>query len=73
MQKAAGGRHGYDGFWKTIDRVKVNQTRANASTKSAVVNLTFTRTDGTTSTETHRLSFEAGARGYLIGSDQLLG
>ena len=73
MQKAAGGRHGYDGFWKTIESVKVNQTRANASTKSAVVNLTFTRTDGTTSTETHRLSFEAGARGYLIGSDQLLG
>jgi eukaryotic-like serine/threonine-protein kinase len=73
MQKAAGGRHGYDGFWRTIDRVKVNQDRANASTRSAVVNLTFTRKDGTTSTETHRLSFETGARGYLIGSDQLLG
>jgi eukaryotic-like serine/threonine-protein kinase len=73
MQKAAGGRHGYDGFWKTIDHVKVNQTRADASSGSAVVNLTFTRNDGTTSTETHRLGFEDGARGYLIGSDQLLG
>jgi len=72
MQDAAGGRHGYDGFWKTIDSVKVNQARSNASAKSAVVNLTFTRKDGTTSTETHRLTFATEAGGYLIESDQLL-
>ena len=72
MQTAAGGRHGYDGFWKTIARVTVNQTRSNPSAKSAVVSLTFTRKDGTTSTETHRLTFATDAGGYLIESDQLL-
>jgi serine/threonine protein kinase len=73
MQRAAGGRHGYDGFWKTIEKVKVNQTRANASAKSAVVNLTFTRTDGSTSTETHRFTFVTDGKAYLIESDQFLG
>jgi eukaryotic-like serine/threonine-protein kinase len=73
MQKAAGGRHGYDGFWKTIDNVEVNQARADAAANQAVVNLTFTRGDGTTSTETHQLTFITGGRGYLIESDHLLG
>ena len=72
MQTAAGNRHGYDGFWKTIARVTVNQARSNASATSAVVNLTFTRKDGTTSTETHRLTFATEAKGYFIESDQLL-
>jgi eukaryotic-like serine/threonine-protein kinase len=73
MQNAAGGRGGYEGFWKTIDKVKVNQTRANASSRTAVVNLTFTRTDGTTSTENHQFTFVTDGGGYLIQSDQFLG
>lgn len=73
MQKAAGGRHGYDGFWKTIERVTVNSTQADASAKTAVVSLTFTRKDKTRSTETHQLTFAAKGRSYLIASDQLIG
>ena len=73
MQGAAGGHHGYDAFWKTIENVKVNQIRANASADSAVVNLTFTRKDGTRSTETHQLTFVTDGRGSRIESDQLLG
>jgi hypothetical protein len=73
MQNAAGGRGGYDGFWQTIDKVKVNQTQANASAKTAVVNLTFTRNDGTTSTETHQFTFVTDGTGYLIESDRFLG
>jgi hypothetical protein len=73
MQGAAGGRGRYDGFWKTIDKVQVNQTRADASAREAVANLTFRRKDGTTSTETHRFTFVLTGGNYLIDSDQNLG
>jgi len=73
MQNAAGGRAGYDGFWKTIDRVRVNQTRADVSGKRAVVSLTFTRSDGRTSTENHQFTFITDGGGYLIASDKFLG
>ena len=73
MQHAAGGRAGYDGFWKTIDKVRVNQTQADVPGKKAVVNLTFTRSDGTTSTENHQFTFVADGGGYLIASDRFLG
>ena len=43
MQAAAGGRSGYDGFWGSIDRVEVKQTRADAQAKVAVVTLTYVR------------------------------
>jgi hypothetical protein len=73
MQEAAGDRDGYDGFWETIDKVKVNQIRPNASATNAVVNLTFTRDDGTTSTETHQFTFVSDDGDFLIESDRFLG
>jgi eukaryotic-like serine/threonine-protein kinase len=73
MQQSAGGRSGYDGFWGTISGVKVNQTQANSSVTQATVNLTFTRKDGTTSTENHQFTFVAQSGGYLINSDKFLG
>ena len=73
MQDAAGGRNGYDSFWKTIDKVNVNQIQADPSGQSAAVNLTFTRNDGTSSTETHQLTFVRDRGDYFIDSDQLLG
>jgi hypothetical protein len=73
MQQSAGGRSGYDGFWGTISGVKVNQTQANSSATQATVNLTFTRKDGTTSSENHQFTFVAQSGGYLINSDKFLG
>ena len=73
MKNAAGGREGYEDFWKTIDKVQVNRTTANASTTTAVANLTFTRDDGTTSNETHQLTFVTDGKDHLIESDQILG
>jgi eukaryotic-like serine/threonine-protein kinase len=73
MQDAAGGRDGYDSFWKSIDKVEVGQIQVNASGQSAAVNLTFTRNDGTSSTETHQLTFVRDRGDYFIDSDQLLG
>jgi len=72
MQGFARGRNGYDGFWKTIRSVTVNQTRANASANTAVANLTFTNTSGGTSTENHAFTFVKSGEGYLIATDTLV-
>jgi len=71
MQSFARGREGYDDFWKTIDKVRVNQVRAYASGTKASVDLTFTRDDGSTSTETHQFAFVTQDGDYLIDSDRL--
>jgi hypothetical protein len=73
MQQSAGGRGGYDGFWNTIVRVSVDSTQANASGTTAVVGLTFTKSGGGTSTETHRFTFVPHNGGYLIDSDKFMG
>ncbi len=70
MQAAAGGRSGYDGFWSSIDKVEVKQTRADAQAKDAVVTLTYVRDDGTRTTETHRIGVVAKDGAYLIDSDR---
>jgi serine/threonine protein kinase len=71
MQSFARGREGYDAFWKTIDKVRVNQVRAYASATKASVDLTFIRNDGSTSTETHQFTFVTQDGDYLIDSDRL--
>ena len=71
MQSFAGGRDGYDVFWKSIDKVRVDQVRAYASGTKASVELTFTRNDGSTSTETHQFTFVTRDEEYLIDSDRL--
>jgi eukaryotic-like serine/threonine-protein kinase len=73
MQGAAGGREGYDSFWRSIDKVEVNEFQVNASGESAVANLTFTRSDGTSSTESHEFTFVKDRGDYFIESDQFLG
>jgi len=70
MQKAAGGRAGYDGFWRSIDKVRVNQTVADASNKTAVLSLSFRLKNGRTSTETHRFTFVVQGEQYLIASEK---
>ena len=71
MQSFARGRDGYDAFWKTIDKVRVNQVRAFGSGTRASVELTFARDDGSTTTETHQLTFVTRDGDYLIDSDRL--
>ena len=73
MQQAAGGRAGYDGFWQTIASVVVSQTRPNTSGTSATANLTFTRKDGTISSELDRFTFVTQGAGHLIDSGGPIG
>jgi eukaryotic-like serine/threonine-protein kinase len=70
MQGFAGGRSSYDGFWRSIRSVSVNRVRANAAANTAVVNLTFTKTNGTKTTETHNFTFLRNGAGYLIQTDR---
>jgi serine/threonine protein kinase len=69
MQDAAGGRDGYEGFWSTIASVSVDDVKADAKKGRADVTLTYTRTDGTTSTEKHRLDVVRQGDRYLIDAD----
>jgi eukaryotic-like serine/threonine-protein kinase len=73
MQQAAGGRAGYDGWWKTIASVVVSQTRPNAAGTSATANLTFTRKNGTISSELDQFTFVPQGAGYLIDSGTPIG
>ena len=73
MQQAAGGRAGYDGFWQTIASVVVSQTRPNASGTSATANLTFTRKNGTVSSELDQFTFVTQGTGHLIDSGGPIG
>lgn len=72
MQDAAGGRSGYDGFWSGISSVKVADLSADAKQGRADATLTYTRTDGTTSTERHRLDIVRQGDAYLIDGDHRL-
>jgi eukaryotic-like serine/threonine-protein kinase len=73
MQKYAHDRTGYDSFWRTIRSVRVNSVQANASGTQARANLTFTRNDGSTSTESHQFTFVSSGGRHLIDSDRLVG
>jgi hypothetical protein len=61
-------RGSYDGFWRTISSVSVsNVTDAGGGAVEAT--LAYTKTDGGTSTERHRLELVRSGGGFLIDGD----
>jgi hypothetical protein len=70
MRAAAGGRSGYEGFWRTISQVRINRTQVNASGTEATVNLTYIKNDGGTATETHRFIVVKRNGRYLIQNER---
>jgi hypothetical protein len=72
MHNAAGGRSGYDGFWRTIDRVRINSTQVNASGTEVTVNLTYISSRGT-NTETHQFNVINRDGRYLIDRERRVG
>jgi len=73
MRNAAGGRSGYDGFWRTINRVRINRSQVNASGTQVVVNLTYIKRGGGTTTETHQFAVVNRNGRYLIDDERRLG
>jgi hypothetical protein len=63
------GRGSYNGFWSTIRSVDVGRVRA-AGGNTVDASLTYTRTDGSTTTEQHRLTLVPSGGGYLIDGDE---
>jgi serine/threonine protein kinase len=70
MRAAAGGRSGYEGFWRTINRVRINRTQVNASGTAVTVNLTYFKRGGGTATETHRFTIVNRNGRYLIENER---
>jgi eukaryotic-like serine/threonine-protein kinase len=62
------GRGSYDGFWRTIRSVDVGRA-SDAGGNTVDATLTYTRSDGSTTTEQHRLSLVRSDGGYLIDGD----
>ncbi|HEX8971699.1 serine/threonine-protein kinase [Oryzihumus sp.] len=71
MQAAAGGRSGYDQFWRTIAAVRVGGVQADASGRTATARLTYVRQDGSTSTERHVFTFARRGDQWLISSEHM--
>ena len=62
------GRRSYDGFWRTIRSVDVGRV-SDAGRNTVDATLTYTRTDGSTTTEQHQLPLVRSGGGYLIDGD----
>ena len=66
--QATVGRGSYDGFWRTIESVSVGDvTSAGDGTVRAA--LTYTKTNGGTTTEQHLIQLQESGDGYLIDGD----
>lgn len=67
------GRDSYDGFWSTIDSVKVSDLQASAADGIVTATLTYDRKDGGSSTERHQIVVVEGSDGLLIAGDKPAG
>lgn len=72
-QDRMGGRSSYDGFWSTIDSVKVSDLEANAADGIVTATLTYDRKQGGSSTERHELTVVEDGDGFLIANDRQAG
>ena len=72
FQNQIGGYDRYVGFWSTISQVSL--TGAEPAGKGAVdASLTYTRNDGSTSSEVRRIYLERHDSDYLISGDDIVG
>ena len=72
-QERMGGRAAYDGFWSTIDSVKVSDLQAGAADGAVTATLTYEKKDGGSSTERHELAVVEDGDGFLIADDSRAG
>ena len=66
--QATVGRGSYDGFWRTIESVSVGDVTP-AGDGAVRASLTYTKTDGSTTTEQHLIPLQQSGDGYLIDGD----
>ncbi|MFC7489200.1 MULTISPECIES: serine/threonine-protein kinase [unclassified Knoellia] len=73
MQREAGGRQGYEGFWRTIESVSVTALDPDAEARTVDMRLTFRPRSGGPITESHRWTVERDGGRWLVGSDDAVG
>ncbi|MEO7269641.1 MAG: serine/threonine-protein kinase, partial [Knoellia sp.] len=73
MQRAAGGRGGYEGFWATITSVSADKVNADAEGGTVGMRLTFRKKSGATVTEQHRWSVQRSGDQWLVARDKKTG
>ncbi len=70
FQEASGGLDGYRGFWDTIESAQVSDVQADPGTMTVSYTVDYTRTDGSTTTDTPTLRLELTDAGdYLIAGE----
>ena len=62
----------YRGFWDTISSVSVGDV-SPAGSGAVDVDLTYTKDDGSTSSETRRLFLQRSGDSWVITDDQIVG
>jgi hypothetical protein len=67
LQKEVGGYDRYDGFWRTIDAVRVDDTSSDDGV--VTVDLTYTKSDGRVESETRELEMTEADGGWMITGD----
>lgn len=69
-QDETGSYSDYRGFWRTISSVEVTDTRS-AGADTVDVDLTYTKSDGSSEGETRRIYLEPSGNDYLISGDEV--
>jgi outer membrane biosynthesis protein TonB len=70
FQDEIGGYGDYRGFWRTISSVDVTDTRS-AGDDAVDVDLTYTKSDGSSEDETRRIYLEPSGDDYKISGDEV--
>jgi serine/threonine protein kinase len=70
FQDEVGSYGDYRGFWRTISAVEVTDTRS-AGDDAVDVELTYTKSDGSSEDETRRIYLEPAGDDYLISGDDV--
>jgi serine/threonine protein kinase len=70
FQDEIGSYGDYQGFWRTISSVEVTDTRS-AGDNAVDVDLTYTKSDGSSEDEARRIYLEPSGDDYLISGDEV--
>ena len=69
FQKESGGYGSYKGFWSTIQSARLDDVSADPSTMTVSYTVTYTKTDGSTTTDNVSLNLVMDGDQYLISGE----
>jgi hypothetical protein len=69
FQEQSGGYGRYKGFWSTIQSADLSDVSADPEAMTVSYTVTYTKTDGSTSTENHTLGLAKDGDQYYVASE----